>query len=382
MRVAFCTGWDTPRDGIADYSQHLVTSLKRCGVSIKIAKLGFYIDDKSYYQALAKSIEGVDVCHVQFNYVYFNGELPYRNRFLYFLENVKVPVIMTAHEVRPSYKPGQGGFNGDVKKFIFNHTLLFWNTWSHLYHKVVYSRVNKIIVHTRCQQIMVNPFVDSREKIVLIPHGIPEFSRFESLMAKAQAKKKLGLEDKAVVTIFGFINKKKGYELILDILPQLPPEVIFFIAGGCMTDNSIDQEYYQGLLKIIAQKKLQERVRISGYIQEHEIPDIAAATDICLAPFSSTSASGALSLCIGYHKPIVASDIDVHREVNERIPCLELFRHDDAADVREKIMGLLRNQERLSELIELTKEYSARFSCFHIAEKTLEVYQEVLSRNR
>jgi len=382
MKVAFCTGWDSERDGIAEYSQHLVNSLKHCGVSIKIAKLGFYINDKAYYHTLAKSITNADICHVQFNYVYFNGELPYRNRFLYFLENVKIPVIMTAHEVRPSYKPVQGGFNGDIKRFVFNHTLLFWNAWSGLYHKAMYNRVNKIIVHTRGQAAMVEHFVDSRERVTLIPHGIPEFSRLESLIEKEQAKKRMGLEDKTVITIFGFINKKKGYELILDILPQLPPEVILFIAGGSMTDNSIDREYYHGLLKIIAQKKLQERVRISGYIQEHQIPDIIAATDICLAPFSSTSASGALSLCIGYHKPIVASDIDVHREVNERIPCLELFRHDDAADALEKITGLLHELPRMSELVRLTKEYSARFSYSRIAEKTVQVYQEVLSSKR
>ncbi|MFA5118442.1 MAG: glycosyltransferase [Candidatus Omnitrophota bacterium] len=381
MKVAFCTGWDTSRDGIADYSQYLVTGLKRCGVHIKIAKLGFYINDKAYYASLARSITGADICHVQFNYVYFNGELPYRNRFLYFLKNVNVPVIMTAHEVRPTYKPVQGGFNEDLKKFVFNHTLLFWNAWAGWYHKAMYTRVDKIIVHTLCQQVTVNRFVDNRERVVLIPHGIPELSRALGPTEKAQAKRRLGLEDKAVITIFGFINRKKGYELILDILPQLPPEVILFIAGGCMTDNSIDQEYYHGLLKIIAQKKLQQRVRISGYIQEHDIPDIVASTDICLAPFSSTGASGALSLCIGYHKPIVASDIEAHREINERVPCLELFRHDDAAHAREKITGLLRDLPRMNELVKLTEEYSARFSYFRIAEKTLQVYQGVLSGN-
>ena len=75
-----------------------------------------------------------------------------------------------------------------------------------------------------------------------------------------------------------------------------------------------------------------------------------AATDICLAPFSSTAASGALSLCIGYHKPIVASDIAVHKEINGRIPCLELFKSGDPRDLLQKIRALLGDESRLKEL--------------------------------
>ena len=215
---------------------------------------------------------------------------------------------------------------------------------------------------------------------MLVPHGIPRISDSDRGVSRLEAKKRLGLNGKRALTIPGFINKRKGYEKVLDILASLPEDVVLMIAGGRMTENAGEIEYYKPVEKIISARSLRGRVRITGYLGERDIPDIMAATDICLAPFSSTAASGALSLSIGYHKPIIASDIAVHNEINRRIPCLELFKGGDEADLLRKIKALLADSGRLMMLSDMARRYSDEYGYSKAAKRTIELYKEAIER--
>lgn len=148
-----------------------------------------------------------------------------------------------------------------------------------------------------------------------------------------------------------------------------------------MTDNLVDSRYYSSLEKEISASALTKRVIITGYLSPKDIPEVMAATDICLAPFSSLSASGALSLCIAYNKTIIASDIEGHREINDRLTCLELFRQADSKDLLEKIKRLLFHHNRFVGLIEAAQAYSNEFSYAKTVEKTALLYREVLGQN-
>jgi len=378
MKIAFCTGWETEKDGISDYSRHLVGELKKNGAAIQIIKLGYYVDNKRYYRELAERANSADLCHIQYNYVYFNGELPYRNRFSDFARFLKIPFVITAHEVRIGYEPIVSGVDNKIKKIIFNQTLFFWNRWSVFYHKRMYNLADKIYAHTEAQAEKIKSLVRYPGKVSVIPHGIPEIPNADKDIPSWLAKKELGLTGKFVLGVFGFINKKKGYELILDILGELPENTVLLIAGGPMTENAVDKDYYDRLIKYISSAGLKKKVQIAGYLKEADIPMIMAAVDICLAPFLSGSASGALSLCIGYQKPIIASDIPVHREVYDRLACLELFQYPDARDLLSKIKRLLATRGRIIELSLLTKEYSKRFSYAVIARETVRTYEDMM----
>lgn len=379
MKVSFCAGWDIEKDGIADYSRYFTRELEKLNIEINFISLRPYVNEGSFYRELADKANAADLCHVQFNYVYFNGELPYRNRFYDFAKYIKIPLIMTAHEVRVGYKPEASGMDNKIKKVIFNKTLFLWNLWSVYYHKKMYGRADRIYAHTKGQARMIKSLVRDPDKVVILPHGIPDVSAQDRNVAVLQAKNELGLEDKFVLGIFGFINTKKGYELVLDILGALPENVILLIAGGPMTDNAVDKGYYNSLIKRISEAGLEKRVRITGYLKQADIPKVMAATDICLAPFLSASASGALSLCIAYRKPIIASDIPVHKEVFERIPCVELFRYPDSRELLNKIKALLADPGRIIELSLLAKEYSCRFSYAEITRETARTYEDMLS---
>lgn len=379
MNVALCTGTGTEKDGIADYSRYLANGLRKTGCTVEIMPLGYYIGDNDYYRKAAEAVSRADICHVQFNYVYFNGELPYKNRFLYFARHVRTPIIITMHEVRIGMKPLTSGFKNSASRSVYNILLPFLDRWSASLHEKLCASAARIIVHTEEHLAAVRSLCGNVDKASLIPHGIPEIKYDDKNIPASEAKKMLRLDGKTVLTIPGFINKRKGYETALEALSGFSDDVMLLIAGGMMTGNVTEKEYFRELEKMIREKGLMDRVRITGYLEEKDIPTVMAATDICLAPYSSSAASGVLSLCIGYNKPIIASDIPVHREINARVPCLELFNGGDPADLLVKVKALIADKERLERLSESACLYGKQYSYTKTAEATAAVYKDTIS---
>lgn len=380
MRVAFCSGFGNEKDGIADYSLRLSGELKKTGIEIMPFGLRHYYGQRGFYRLLAEGVNKNDLCHIQYNYVYFNGDLPYHNRFVYFARLIKIPLVVTIHEIRTVFNPSHFGFSGKCKEWVYNHSLGLLNLWNFNYHKKMFSLIDKIIVHTSRHQSLINSFIRQKEKVLLLPHGVVEVSLQDRQIDPESAKRELGLAGKTVLAFFGFINAVKGYELVLDILPRLPGNVVLLIAGGKMKDNEVDNAYFNSLTNRISSLKLVDKVRIMGYLEENKIPLVMAATDICLAPYSPLViwGSGSLSMQIGFRKPIIASDIEAHMEINKRIPCLETFRQGDVQDLLAKTINLLNDKKRKAELVELADVYSRQFGYSKIADNLNEVYRQVL----
>ncbi len=376
-----CAGSKLEKDGISDYSRYLIDGISHNDINVRVVPLGYYEGDRHFYKDAAEKASAADICHVQFNYPYFNGELPHKNRFLYFAKHVKVPLVMTVHEARIGLGPLNKGFSSNMSRLAYNTLLPILDRWSISFHKKMYKVAGRIIVHTAEHQKAIGELMQEPGKVVLIPHGIPSVAEPDRKLSGAPAKRALGLQDKTVLTIFGFINGRKGYECALESISRLPGNVALLIAGGRMTESATDRAYYDAIIGIIARKKMTDRVKITGYLGRKDIPSVMAATDICLAPFSSTAASGALSLSIGYHKPIIASDIRVHKEINARVACLELFPEGDPASLSDKIRALTDERERMLKLSDASAAYAQRYSYANAAKETLRLYESVLAES-
>jgi glycosyltransferase involved in cell wall biosynthesis len=107
-----------------------------------------------------------------------------------------------------------------------------------------------------------------------------------------------------------------------------------------------------------------------------------AATDICLAPFDSDSASGALSLCLSYAKPVIASDIPANQEINERIPCLELFARQDFLALEESIRRCIGDEPRRRQLQAASAQYAQEYSFGAVARKLHAIYRQLLDERK
>jgi glycosyltransferase involved in cell wall biosynthesis len=151
------------------------------------------------------------------------------------------------------------------------------------------------------------------------------------------------------------------------------------IAGGAHPDDSTG--YFDDLKEEINAQRLSDRVVITGYLENHEIPTIMAASDLVAAPFTSISNSGSILRSIAHRKPILIADLPWSRELGERCRGLTLFKAGDSADFASKVKELLGNKKLLVSNAAGSKEFADLWTVEKAAEMTLNVYKEILTND-
>jgi glycosyltransferase involved in cell wall biosynthesis len=372
LRVAMFTP-DRTRCGISDYSHLLMDALRSLPYDLNVRIVAPPDDvpnlsaiqaahsfghEARRYAALGAQMnaEGADIAHIQHQYFFFGGVAPHKNHARAFLNAVRIPVVMTVHEVA---RPPEGA-NALVRSAI-----RLTNRRNFLH-----PHIRALIVHTQADRKELLRLGVKENVIHLITHAVPPALPMPS---NEEAKRSLGLEDRRIVTLFGFLAAKKGHSLALDAVPFLPYDVTLLFAGGQHPQDTTD--YVAQLQARIERENLSERVRITDYLPEAQIPVVMAATDVAIAPFTQTSGSGSLANLFAYGRATVASDIAPHQQIASSAPnCLELFQSGNAADLAAHIQAMLDNPQRRKQLQHAALDYAQRHSYLDMAEHTRELY--------
>ena len=153
------------------------------------------------------------------------------------------------------------------------------------------------------------------EKMRVIPHFVE--SR-ELPLTPDEARAKLGLGDRRVVTLLGFVYGRKGHRYAVEAVPFMPDDAIMVYAGGPVAGPYL--RLRPGTLR---------RQRSWGWATASASPAISsdeelgtwiAATHLAILPFTDLSASGSMSSWISSGKPMLVSDLPGTREYARRVP--------------------------------------------------------------
>ena len=355
MKVTFATTWDS-KCGIAVYSRSLTSELKK-NADLEIVSLDSPISPAK----LAARLNRGEIAHVQHQYPFFGGMAFHKNTFRRMTSRVKAPLVVTIHELDL----------GDSDSRL-SRTYKWWFN-QYLFDNV---EIDRIIVHSTEYRELLEDLGVEPDEIRVIPDGVPSVT-WPSISSE-EAKSKFGLDGCRVISIFGFTVRRKGYEIALDALRHLPEDVVLVIAGGQHSDDNTS--YLSDLKERINASGLSKRVMITGYLSDSDVSTVMAATDIIVAPFTSVSNSASILRSMAYGKPVVASDLPFMREINDRQPCLSLFKPSDPVDMAEKVVELLSKESWLQAASDAVKSYAEVWSVERAAEETLNVYRELCER--
>lgn len=337
-----------PPCGVSDYMHYVAEGL------LRHAEVAYLCAPGEFNAAHNR----VDIVHLQHQYFVFGGLAPWRADFQRFASRITAPAVMTVHEiVEPQGPP--------LKRLA-----LRWTNRAHFLH----SAFRRLLVHTDCDGERLKRMGISARRIRLVRHGVP---KPPALPDSADAKSALGLEDRFVVTLFGFLSRKKGHPLAIDAMRKLPKDVILLIAGG---RHPSDASLYAEEIERIAQDAaLAGRVQVTGYLQTEEVHRVMAATDVVIAPFIQSSGSGSLAMAFACGKPVIASNIPPHREFESESPgLLQLFPQGDSERLAMAIEKLRDSPEEAAAFGERSAEYARTHSYERIGERLAEVYREAL----
>lgn len=167
MRVTMHTT-TTAQCGIADYARDLLAGL-RGAVDIGVVPIGRRGTNPLSMLALARRLSAADLTHLHHNYGFWGrGSLSYRIVFQTFQRAITVPVVLTAHSVRP---PLPAAWDGTCKRAVVKALGLY-----EFMDRGTFQFADRIIVHSRRHLRLLAERGIPVQRLVEIMPGVPEMA--------------------------------------------------------------------------------------------------------------------------------------------------------------------------------------------------------------
>lgn len=336
--------------GVSDYTQYLLPELRR------VAEVKYVVKPDEF----VPTMNAVDLVHIQHQYFLFGGVAPWKSKaFRQLADQIKVPVVMTVHEfVEPAGS-------------LLHRMAIQKSNQAHFAH----PNIRRLIVHTEHDRERMAQAGIAADTLTVIPHGVPPAP---ALPDRETARRALDVEDRFVLTLFGFLSQRKGHRFAIRAMRYLPEEVVLYLAGGQHPDDTTP--YVSELEAAVAKYGLQDRVIMTGYLAPVDVAQVMAATDLVLAPFLESSGSGSLALAFACGKPILASNIPPHQELLASDPdALRLMRVSSSSDLAREIETLHKDAALRERTAAGASRYAHTHSYARMAEETAAVYAEAVS---
>lgn len=142
----------------------------------------------------------------------------------------------------------------------------------------------------------------------LLPNAIHR-ERYGIRPKRGELVTRHGLEGKRVLLTLGRLageERYKGFDEVLGVLPQLPPDVVYIIAG-----DGDDRPRLEASAKRLG---LQERVTFTGFVAEEEKADYYSLADVYVMPSRGEGFGYVLLEALASGVPAVGSRLDGGRE--------------------------------------------------------------------
>jgi len=360
MRVNFLTSWNE-RCGISEYSRLLVDALRQ-RAEVEIVPATFRAAPKPVYRAMGTALNGGDVAHVQHSYAFFGGMHPWRSGWFALAGAVRRPLLVTVHELdlRPTGAYHLPPAVEIAYKRQFNRAVF------------LHPAVRRWFTHSESlRDALVNLGAPpGRVTYRPIPVAIPTLPPPDS----APLRRQLHLEGKRVLVILGFLARRKGYEVALRALRNLPSDVVLVAAGG---EHAADHSGTEAWLRAEAERAgVAERLRVTGYLDAATLEQATALADVVVAPFLEMSASASLSYALARGKAVVASDLGENRGLN----CVRLVPPGDPEALTKALREVVEQPSLRADLERQGLSYARQHSYSALGEETRMLYDQLLEQ--
>jgi len=353
-RVAFVTTFPPRECGIAVYVDELVKSMecieKKFKVDIiaiddvrhsysypKRVKTTFLQNDVKEYLRVVEYLNNssVDLLNIQHEFGLYGTRVCRKTlgkddgkNILIFYKYSKKPIITTLHMVYKSAPPAH-------KKIVKN---------------ICDISLKIIVLAENAKKVLVRSYGVKKEKIFVIPHGVPDFSDF----SKEKSRIKLSLpRQKQIIFTYGLIRAKKGYEYLIEAVPAIIkkfPRAYFIILGR--THSLRDPTYLKQLKQKVEEKGLTHHVEfIEKYSVTTELLHYLVASDIFITPFtimnqvsSATLPYGLAAGCVCVSTPYDFAKDVINDQNGIFVPS------KDSRGISKGIMSLLSSPQRMKEM--------------------------------
>lgn len=211
------------------------------------------------------------------------------------------------------------------------------------------------------------------DAVQIAPNGV-DLDRYENLLDPADARRRLGLDEKPTLGFTGHIYPGRGADLLFD-LAQRMPDVNFLWVGG----KPDDLDYWRARLADAGAAN----VTMTGFVENSRLPLYQTAAEVLLMPYgTSISASSGQDIAevinpmkmfeyMAARRAIVSADLPViHEVLNENNA---VFCEPGNVDVWEnKLRALLVDEKRRGQLARQARKDVEKYTWVERARRALD----------
>ncbi len=175
-------------------------------------------------------------------------------------------------------------------------------------------------------------------------HIVPNSIRAEEYGIRpknAEMLRRYGLDGKRVLLTLGRVvtaERYKGFDEVIEVLPQLPPDVVYLIAGG---GNGVDS-----LRRKAAALGVADRVVFTGKFPEHEKADLYSLANVYVMPSRGEGFGFVFLEAMASGIPVIGSRADGGREALRFGALGTLVDPANPAEIRTAIADTLASPSR------------------------------------
>lgn len=244
------------------------------------------------YVRLANRINNqrnIVLVNVEHEFGIYGGK--YGNYLIPFLQALKKPAITVFHTVLK--KP-----NKRIKQIV---------------QSIAKHSVAIVIMNELSRKVLEQEYGIKENKIVVIPHGIPQTTFEHSKRVKNQTRR---LRGHKVLLTFGLLSPNKGVEYTIRALPAVikkHPDIIFVLVGETHPEvlSSEGEKYRNFLKREVKRLKLNKHVLFyNQYYALEELIKYLKAADIYISSSldPNQSVSGTISYALGVGRPVITTN--------------------------------------------------------------------------
>lgn len=329
----------------------------------KIVKLQVPKSDLQAYLDAADFVNqsGANVLSLQHEYGIFGG--PDGEYVLSFLERLHIPIVVTLHTVLFAPSPNQ-------KRIV---------------QRIAELASAMVVMVKMGKDMLVNSYGIPPEKVVVIPHGVPNVHRVQA----NSVKKSLGIMDRQVISTFGLINRGKGIEYAIKAMPAIVkkyPNALYLVLGETHPGvrNNEGESYRLELLKLVSDLGLEKHVRFNNrFLSLDELVNYLCATDVYITPYLNKDqiCSGTLAYAVGCGRCVVSTPYLYAEEVlGEGRGLLANFKDPD--DMAAKAIEILSNPTMREQMENRAYDYGRRAAWFNVGIDYLDMIHSIYTSSK
>ncbi len=226
-------------------------------------------------------------------------------------------------------------------------------------------------------EILHDVYSVEKEKIVTIPHGIPDVPFVDPNFYKDH----FGVEGRKVLLTFGLLSPGKGIEYAIDALPRIikkHPDVVYIVLGATHphVKRESGEEYRNSLCRRVNELGITNNVMfVNRFVELNELVEYLGAADIYVTPYLNETqiSSGTLAYAMGAGKATISTPYWYATELlaDDRgrfVP----FRNAKA--IATQVLDLLENEVELHAMRKRAYNYSRKMLWKSVAQNYLDLF--------